>query len=62
MYLAELQFEDQYVLGGMIPGVPGILIGRNKNLTWGVTNNLVDTTDLYLEYQFKKLLCQFFRW
>lgn len=34
----------------MIPGVPGILIGRNNNITWGVTNNLVDTTDLYLEY------------
>lgn len=37
------------MIGVGIPGLPGIVIGRNNYAAWGVTNNLADTTDLYLE-------------
>ena len=41
-----------------MPGLPGIVIGRNNFATWGITNNLADTTDLYLEeFDEKKLFC-----
>lgn len=37
------------MIGAGVPGLPGIVIGRNDYAAWGVTNNLADTTDLYLE-------------
>ena len=30
------------------PGLPGIVIGRNRRIAWGVTNTGVDTQDLYV--------------
>src|SRR5262249_22079002 len=30
-------------------GVPGIMIGRNERVAWGVTNNICSQRDLYLE-------------
>ncbi|RME43280.1 MAG: penicillin acylase family protein, partial [Deltaproteobacteria bacterium] len=35
--------------GVTIPGVPGILIGHTAYLAWGITNALVDVTDVYRE-------------
>ena len=35
--------------GGSFPGVPGALVGRGKNVGWGVTVVGYDVTDLYLE-------------
>ncbi len=35
--------------GYSFPGVPGIIIGHNAHIAWGVTNGMVDDTDLYLE-------------
>lgn len=37
------------VTGGSFPGVPGALVGRGKNVGWGVTVVGYDVTDLYLE-------------
>jgi penicillin G amidase len=36
-------------LGFSFPGVPGIVIGHNAHIAWGVTNVGADDTDLYLE-------------
>jgi penicillin amidase len=35
--------------GGAFPGIPGALVGRGKNVGWGVTVVGYDVTDLYLE-------------
>ena len=35
--------------GGSFPGIPGALVGRGKNVGWGVTVVGYDVTDLYLE-------------
>ena len=37
------------VIGATLPGVPGILIGRNARIAWGLTNTVSDVQDLYLE-------------
>ena len=37
------------VIGFSFPGVPGVIIGHNNQIAWGVTNVGADDTDLYLE-------------
>jgi len=45
----EMHFEDDFIYGGSIAGIPGVLMGRNKNVAWGVTAANVDTSDIYIE-------------
>jgi penicillin amidase len=35
--------------GFAIPGLPGLPIGRNRQVAWGVTNVMVDDVDFYIE-------------
>ena len=44
-----LQCRDRYLLGGTIPGVPGVLSGRNNDLAWGVTYAFIDAEDSWIE-------------
>jgi penicillin G amidase len=37
------------VAGASLPGVPMVLIGRNRRIAWGITALLADVQDLYLE-------------
>ncbi|MET8248275.1 penicillin acylase family protein [Streptomyces sp. NPDC005202] len=37
------------VTGYTFAGMPGVVIGHNQNIAWGMTNSGVDATDLYLE-------------
>nr|BBH88837.1 peptidase S45 [Thermosporothrix sp. COM3] len=37
------------VIGAGFPGIPGILIGHNRSIAWGVTNVFADVQDLYIE-------------
>ncbi|MEU1530423.1 penicillin acylase family protein [Streptomyces fagopyri] len=37
------------VSGYTFAGMPGVIIGHNQNIAWGMTNSGVDVTDLYLE-------------
>jgi penicillin amidase len=37
------------VAGASLPGVPLVLIGRNRRIAWGITALLADVQDLYLE-------------
>ncbi len=39
----------RYVMGGTMPGVPGVIIGRNPDLAWGVTYAFMDCTDSWIE-------------
>lgn len=48
-YLADVQGPNIAAIGGTLPGVPGILIGRNAKLGWGLTTANVDDQDLYVE-------------
>jgi len=48
-YLAHLSGGGFDVAGYAIPGTPGIVIGHNASIAWGVTNVGPDTEDLYQE-------------
>lgn len=48
-YFAHLSAPDLDVIGATFPGVPGVVLGRNRHLAWGFTNTGPDVQDLYLE-------------
>jgi penicillin amidase len=37
------------VNGASLPGVPGVLIGRNEHIAWSITASMVDVQDLVIE-------------
>ena len=48
-YHWHLNAPGMDVTGAGLPGLPGVIIGRNRRIAWGVTNAGPDTQDLYLE-------------
>ncbi|WP_203334168.1 penicillin acylase family protein [Planococcus beigongshangi] len=48
-YQMHLQSPEQNVSGVIFAGVPGIILGHNENVAWGVTNVGPDVQDLYIE-------------
>jgi penicillin amidase len=48
-YEVQLRFPG-HTLGGMsVPGVPGVVAGRNDSIAWGMTNLMADDADYYIE-------------
>ncbi len=48
-YEMHLVAPEIAVSGMTFAGVPGIIIGHNENIAWGVTNGFTDAQDLYVE-------------
>src|SRR5215208_6525500 len=48
-YITHLSTEEFRVSGVSVPGVPGVMIGHNEWLAWGITNLCPDVQDLYVE-------------
>ncbi|HOZ34669.1 MAG TPA: penicillin acylase family protein, partial [Tabrizicola sp.] len=48
-YLARLELQSGGVIGGTIPGVPVVLVGRSDRLGWGLTTAYVDDQDVLIE-------------
>jgi penicillin amidase len=48
-YMAHLQSPDLNVSGVALPGLPGIVVGHNARIAWGITNLEFDVQDLYIE-------------
>ncbi|MBS3981982.1 MAG: penicillin acylase family protein [Rhodobacteraceae bacterium] len=48
-YLARLELRSGAVIGGTIPGVPLVLVGRSETLGWGLTTAYVDDQDVVIE-------------
>jgi len=44
-----LSSQGRYIVGGGMPGFPGILSGRGTDLAWGVTAGFVDSCDSWIE-------------
>ncbi len=42
----HLIWDDHFVVGASLPGVPGIVVGSNGRLAWGFTNVMADVQDL----------------
>lgn len=48
-HMIHLSTPDSRVAGVATPGLPGVAIGHNNAIAWGVTNLGADTQDVYLE-------------
>ena len=48
-FLARLELQSGGVIGGTIPGVPAILVGRSDRLGWGLTTAYLDDQDVLIE-------------
>lgn len=48
-HIVHLSSPDVRVAGVAVPGVPGVMIGHNEWIAWGVTNLCPDVQDLYFE-------------
>lgn len=48
-YENHLVGGDYEVTGFTMPGVPGVIIGHNRHVAWGLTNAFPDVQDVYIE-------------
>jgi penicillin amidase len=44
-----MRSDENYLVGGTMPGAPGVLTGRSKHLAWGVTYAFIDALDSWIE-------------
>lgn len=45
----SMQYNEIYTIGASMPGVPGVLIGRNNNVSWSATYTYMDSVDFWIE-------------
>jgi penicillin amidase len=48
-YLAHISGGPIDAIGATLPGLPGVVIGHNARIAWGVTNTGPDVQDLFVE-------------
>ena len=48
-YMTHLTAPGLDVSGVALPGTPGVVVGHNRRIAWGITNLQFDVQDLYIE-------------
>jgi penicillin amidase len=48
-YMTRLSAPEIDVFGVTVPGLPGVVVGHNRNIAWGITNLEADCQDLFVE-------------
>jgi penicillin G amidase len=48
-YFAHINTPDVKVMGATLPGIPGVVLGRNQRIAWGFTNTGPDVQDMFIE-------------
>lgn len=48
-FMVGLRMPGMHVAGVSLPGVPGVIVGHNDRIAWGITNLHFDVQDLYEE-------------
>ena len=48
-YMTHLEAPGLDVVGVALPGAPGVIVGHNQRIAWGITNLQFDVQDLYIE-------------
>lgn len=48
-FMVHLEAPGLHVTGVSLPGTPGVIIGHNERIAWGMTNLGYDVQDLYVE-------------
>lgn len=49
-FAAVVRGRDWRAEGVTLPGVPGIIIGKNQYISWAMTNAMLDDADFYIEH------------
>ncbi|GBD89468.1 acyl-homoserine lactone acylase QuiP precursor [bacterium BMS3Abin04] len=47
--VVSMKSKNLNVQGFTLPGIPGVVIGKNKNISWVLTNVMTDDCDFYAE-------------
>ncbi len=48
-YLIRIRVGDHEVAGAQVAGLPILVLGYNRSIAWGITNNNADMVDLFVE-------------
>ena len=48
-YLARIDTPDETLAGATAPGIPGIVLGHNRDIAWTFTNTGADVQDIFIE-------------
>lgn len=48
-YMTQIEAPGLDVSGVALPGAPGVIVGHNQRIAWGITNLEFDVQDLYVE-------------
>jgi penicillin amidase len=48
-YFAHIAAPGMEMVGATLPGLPGVVLGRNRRIAWGFTNTAPDVQDLFIE-------------
>uniref|UniRef100_B1XUE3 Peptidase S45 penicillin amidase n=1 Tax=Polynucleobacter necessarius subsp. necessarius (strain STIR1) TaxID=452638 RepID=B1XUE3_POLNS len=48
-YFAHLEAPGLNIIGGTLPGIPAVVLGRTEKYAWSFTNTGPDVQDLYIE-------------
>ncbi len=48
-YLVDIASPGYHAAGATLAGIPGVILGHNQHIAWGVTNGSVATTRIYRE-------------
>ncbi|MEM8930459.1 MAG: penicillin acylase family protein [Acidobacteriota bacterium] len=48
-YQAHLRSPDYEAAGMTLPGLPGVVIGRGREIAWALTNTMLDDHDVFFE-------------
>ncbi|MBU3538988.1 penicillin acylase family protein [Polynucleobacter sp. UK-Gri1-W3] len=48
-YFAHLEAPGLNIIGGTLPGIPAVILGRTEKFAWSFTNTGPDVQDLYIE-------------
>jgi len=49
-YSCSLSSDQMHVAGASIPGIPGVIFGRNENIAWAANSLKADSQDLFIEH------------
>lgn len=48
-FVASIKSPNIQIDGFTIPGIPGVVIGKNESISWVLTNVMADDSDFYIE-------------
>jgi penicillin G amidase len=48
-YNAKMTYKDRFMIGGTMPGIPALVLGRTPEMAWAVTYSPADASDYFIE-------------